>query len=53
MSTGASTDVDRPYDRDDVEAILNALFYISANVKDIRDHLMEHKDGEEEEEGES
>jgi hypothetical protein len=48
---GRSIDrVERPYDRGDVEAILNAPFYIGANVKDIRDHLLEDEDGEEEEE---
>lgn len=42
--------VERPYQLDDVEAILKALFYIGANVKDIRDHLLGDEDGEEEEE---
>jgi hypothetical protein len=44
--------VDRPYDRDDVEAILKGLFHIGANVKDIRDYLVEDEDGEAEEETE-
>jgi hypothetical protein len=43
--------VDRPYDPDDVEAILKGLFHIGANVKDIRDYLLGDEDGEEEEEG--